>query len=254
MHRLKNIFTVLLTVILIMAGAVLPSVVSSVFDDAVIEKSGSRSVNTVQLNVSNEEDRTEKSDLLKKLAMMKNMNTIPVTENETTMTVDDACTAADLCLQEYKSVGIIPDFDVTYWSAEPYMAVESQNVGNYFFFWTVNLVNEYEPYHNLLLHIDDETGRILYINFISNAEEYMNTDRYTLMESFSKIYLQELGILQDVQEINEANGEFAYVDGEIDSGNDILQKRYCISDDTYGDILIDLYVNISGCIEVYFPK
>lgn len=254
MHRLKNIFIILLTVTLIMAGAVLPSVVSSVFDDAVIEKSGSRSVKTVQLNVSDEENRTEKAELLKKLAMMKNMSTIPVTENETTMTEEDACTAADLCLQEYKSAGIIPSFDITYWSAEPYMAVESQNVGNYFFFWAVNLVNEYEPYHNLLLHIDDETGKILYINYISSAEEYMNTDRYTLMESFSEIYLQELGILQDVRETDETNGEFAYVDGEIDSDNNILHKRYCISDDTYGDILIDLYVNISGCIEVYFPE
>lgn len=255
MNRFKSALILLFTVLLVTVGALLPSAVSYIFDEMMIGESGSKAVRSVQLNNDGYETGNTEDELFRKLALYKSMNSVPVTEDAMDMTEEEAYTATVKLLQEFYSADIIPDFDVSYYSAEQYIALDPDNVDNYFCFWSVNLVSETDSYHNFLIHIDDETGTALYVNYTTNAEAFDGTDDYALLNRFAEIYFTQLGIPQRrLRQLEPAN-DYSAVNGTIERDESILQLQYLVyGNDLSNSIVIDFYINLQGSLEMVFSE
>lgn len=247
MDKRKSVLCVLLAFILIAAGAFLPRMTAAVMDQAENESSGSAPVQSVELYFY---DRTQPQDMVRKLATQQSMYSVPAHLSEASMTEDEVFAAAERCMADYVSAGIFTWFPYTARTAEFFSCMDSEHVGNMAYIWVVSYTNRYAPFESLYLHIDDETGKILFLNY-EGAEreaaasegnlEYADYGIYAL-NCFTQIFFDQLG-LQDVQ--NQDYGQEILKDG-------IYIQRYLIEDEEYGIIYIEFYISPIG-LYIYYP-
>lgn len=173
------------------------------------------------------------------------------------MTEDEVYEAAITGLQKYADAGIFLGIEPTYSAAEPYLGISREDITNYYRFWTVSFVKEDAPYQSVFLHIDDETGKILYIKY----EVYGSFDPETayekerlIMEKFTEVYFRELGLnelgLADIQyrDVEPVRVEEGVLDG------DVLCVEYTFTESEYGEFTMEFYVTGAGAFSVYFPE
>lgn len=252
MNKLKTVTVLLLTVLLIAALALLPQAVASVSDTMANEKPGTASMQSVELKFGT--DDQQPGYMMRKLALEQWMTTVPITADGTSMTEEEVYAAAEAGMEPYLEAGIFEWFDVSYRAAEPYFGLDPYDKSNYMVFWGVTLVNESAPYQSLFLHIDDETGKILCINYETYADDRFNyydpENHRLMMEGFVDAYYSPLELTQaDLAEYKDLLGTGVE---ELDLTDDVTAVRYSFDDAQYGEINVEFYIIPSG-FYVYFP-
>ena len=250
MRKIRIPILLLLTAVLIAAGALLPRIVAAVQDTVHTNKAGYSDIQSVALEFGESKDQAAVR-MMKKLTLEKNMHTLPIDTAEASMTEAEVYEAVEACMDVYVANGLFRWFKDTYRSVEAYLAIDPDNANNISVFWAVHIVKEDDPYHNLFLHLDDETGKIIYLDYVNyepNETTYTPGEAFTETlyreaEAFTSIYFDQLG-LTDMA--SHAQVEVLERDG------DVLELRYTFSDEEYGELTIEFYVQTNG-FYIHFP-
>lgn len=246
MNKWKSFLTALLASALIIACAFLPQMTASAMDWTKNGKNTSAPIQPVELNFH---DGTQPEDMVRKMAVEQRMYTIPIDLSEASMTKDEVYAAAERCMADYVDAGIFEWFSYTNREAESILGIDSTDIDNTAIIWSVTFVNENDPYQYLFLHLDDETGKILYL-FYENYEKHIvypeNDPAYAAqmnfsLDRFTQIFFEQLG-LSDIRQYNDSNE--LYTQGVVDGG--VYVRNYCIGDKTYGEINIEFYATPAG--------
>lgn len=261
MTRLKTGAELLLCAMLIVALALLPQAVSTVTDRMEMEKPITAPVQTIELTVDTA-PRGESNEsfapgyMLRRLALEQNMTTIPILPESASMTQEEALNAAQTAMEIYVGNRVFEWFSPTYSQAQPYLGVDPENMNNSAVFWGVTFSYEKkDDYHSLFLHIDDETGKPIYIKYEiygKNGYPFYYPDKQHLaMEGLISAFLAPLGL--------EGLGPGEY-ENLLDIGVTAEQlsdgytcTQYTFVDAQYGKILVEFHINPSG-FYVHFPK
>lgn len=252
MRKLLLPLFLLLIAGLLVTGAFLPQITAAVMDGAAGEAAATAPMQSVELKFG--ADNQQPGYMMRKLALEQWMTTVPITADETSMTEDEVYAAVETGMEPYLEAGIFEWFDFTYRMAEPYFGLDPYDKSNYMVFWGVTLVNESDPYQSLFLHIDDETGRILYIKYETYGDDRLNyyfpENHRLMMEGFVDAYYSPLELTQaDLAEYKDLLGTSVE---ELDLTDDVTAVRYSFDDTQYGEIRVEFYITPSG-FYVYFP-
>ena len=246
MRKMRLPLILLLTGALIVIGAFLPGIVSAVIDRTVMGKSENASMQSVQLEFSGE--TWEPDDMMKKLAVEQIMYTIPISAKDASMTEEEVYAAVEDCMEKYVSNGIFSWFEDTYRMTETYLAVSPDNMN---IIWAVNIVRKDDPYQNLFLHLDDETGKILYLDYVSYDPDgaFYPEDQSYVLDAFAGIYFEQLGLT----DLTDPDPYAQYPAAEEIQENDVWCRRYTFPDTEYGEIILEFYVKSTG-FYISFPN
>lgn len=259
MSRLKIVLTLLLTLAALTAGAFLPQAVSGMADRAKMGETSTAPIQSLELEILSEQQR-ESRDMLRLLSQCGNRSNYPILAEEAAMTEDEVYKAAVEGLQKYADAGIFDGFEPTFHAAEPYLGLSKDDFSNYCRFWTVSFVKEDTSYESLFLHIDDESGKILLVNY-ENYEVYGGFNAATayeynhaVMEKFTDIYFSELGLdglcFADIRNDIPEN----LVVDEMHLDKEVFCVRYTFMESDYNEFSMEFYVSSSGAFSVHFPE
>ena len=251
MRKLRIGMILILTLALIIVGAYLPRIAAAVEDWMNNEKSNFAPMQSVQLEFRDNEQQNA-AYMLRKLALENNMNTIPITPKEATMTEEEVYEAAMEGMEAYSDLGIFRWFKDTYRNAEPYLAIDPDDADNFIIFWAVNIVKEDKPYYNLFLHLDDETGKILYIDYVNYDTEnymFMPEDQRRSMEGFTDTYFHQLGLSEAMADTDIMKVSVA----ELNLDSESTAVRYSFTETDYGRIDIEFHFYPNG-FYIDFPN
>ena len=241
MRRVKTFFCLVLTAAVLLFMAVLPRVAESMDNG---EQSGTAPIQPVSLDIR--EDDT----MLRRLALQARMTTIPVSPASAVMTVEEVLAAARAGLEIYFDTGIMDYFEPTDESAEPYLGVDPNDKSNYAIFWSVSLSDGRQ---SVLLHLDDETGKILlyiYDNYESNLE-FAENGGQQYMQKLVHAFLTPLSLHpSQPEEMGDLVGNVATEETPEESG---LSKIYTYQFTPYGTLRVGFNISTTGAY-VYFPE
>lgn len=245
MRKLHIALILALTAGLIALGAFLPGIAGAAADLIATASVRSAPMESVELEFSNGQD--DPARMLRKLALEQHMNTLPVTAQETSMTEEAVFAAVESCMEAYVSEELFYWFKDTYRMAEPYLAISRDDTSNVSIFWAVHIVHEGDPYRNLFLHVDDETGKILYLDYVTYDPDstFYPEDQSRVVDTLAQIYFDQLGLTEP------AASDSVTVDELVD--NDVHCLRYTFPDTDYGSIVIEFYSKPNG-FYILFPK
>lgn len=247
MHRLKAVIAVFLSVVLIAGLALLPKGVAGISDFLNDKKPGTASIDTVELTVySNQTD--EPGYMMRKLALEQRMTTIPIEPEQAAMTEEEVLNAALEGMAPYVDAGIFEWFEYTFFFAEPYLGIDPENQSNNSVFWGVQFTREEKPYRNLFLHIDDETGRILYLSYETygpDRDKYVEPENQRLMmDDFVDAFFRPLNLTTDQMSMYKNFIGIEVKENEIPDDATIVSYTY--EDAVYGAVYITFHISPEG--------
>ena len=246
MRKLKTPLVLVLTGLLFMFFAVLPRLTGVFYDDMLRGQSGTAPIQSVELEL-HDMDSDAPGYMLRKLALERSMTDVPITPQQASTTEEEAIATARACMEIYVDAGIFEWFDCTYQGAEPYFGLEPSDKSRHMIFWSVIFINEASPYQSLLLHIDDETGKIIYIKYedYGPTREFANAEAAEqLLDRFFHAFLSPLSLLPSQL------GTYENLDGSVSqetthyiNGSDVI---FTYRDAQYGDVYVVLTVTTTG--------
>lgn len=196
MRKLRTLLILLLAIFLIAAGAYLPRIAAAVQDGQTLGHTATEPMQSLVLELGGEAQAP--GYMMRKLALEQNMMTIPISAGEASMTQEDVFAAAEKGMEGYIEAGMFEWFEYNFRSAEPYLGIDADDKSNFTVFWSVTLDYQGDPYQYLFLHIDDETGKILYINYVTYADDqfkyYYPDNQQLMMEDFVSTYFSQLDL------------------------------------------------------------
>lgn len=243
MHKLKLILILTVTVGLVTAIAFLPQAAAVMQDTAIHGEVKYGDMQTVELHFGTEADR-EPVDIptFEKLGMMRQPLYI-ISDEKASMTQEEVIAAIDTGLAPYYDVGlIVSDWSEAKPSLTPYLAYGEGS--NYCIFWEVVLWGKCDNvYYFLSLYIDDETGKIITIDYmVDDAIIFDIADQAYYMTQFTEIYFDSLELSTSADHLNS---EQLVEDISLDlPGRTAL--RYTFGDAVYGEVSIEFYIHESG--------
>lgn len=247
MYRLKAVFAVLLSLALIAGFALLPKGIAIVSDFLSNGKPGTTSMDTVELTVYS--DQTDAPGyMMRKLALEQRMTTIPIEPEQAAMTEEEVQNAALEGMEAYVDAGIFEWFEYTFFSAEAYLCMDPEDQSNNSVLWGVQFCREEKPYQNLFLHIDDETGSILYLSYETYGPDagkyYEPEDQRRMMEDFVDAFFRPLNLTtEQTSNYKNYNRIEAAKDGTAD---DWAIASYVYDDAVYGDVYVTFHISPEG--------
>ena len=246
MRKLKTMLVLMLTGVIFAFFAVLPRLAGAFSDDRLRGQSGSASIQSVALEL-HDMDSDAPGYMLRKLALERFLTSVPITPQQASMTEEEAIAAAQAGMDIYVDAGIFEWFDCTYQGAEPYFCLEPSDKSRHMIFWSVIFINEASPYQSLLLHIDDETGKIIYIKYedYGPTREFANAEAAEqLLDRFIHAFLSPLSLLPSQLETYEnLEGSVSRETTHYINGSDVI---FTYRDAQYGDVYIVLTVTSTG--------
>lgn len=242
MRKMKTPLVLLITVLVLTLLAVMPRIVAVISDLCANRQPSSAPMPSIVLQFS-ESKTLDPGAMLQRLALEQNMNTIPIVAEQALMTEAEAYAAVEKLMQEYCDSGIFDWFDYSHRSAQPYLAMDPDDTTNFGIVWAVNFVHEDDPYENLFVHLDDTTGRILYMDYYTVEERFPPEEQAYVFEPLVTIFLNQLGLMY----ANDYFGE--NVDTQVTEqqvGDDGYMVRYTFRDIEYGEIVLEFHVAPHG--------
>lgn len=231
MRKLKILLTVLLTALLLAGGACLPGIVGAVQDQRVLGQPRYEPVQSVRLQIRDE------MSVVGKLSLMKYMyNVLDISGDQTRMTEEDAAAAGAKALAVYYEVGLIQPFDVTFVEWAPVLICDPKDPEVYGIFWKGLLVRDEEPYPMIEVYLDDETGRLMYIQYIAGEMIYEDGELEALLNVVADIYFAGL----EMPEYESCRAS------EHDSEKTLNGITYTIEDKKYGNVYVECFSFGSG--------
>lgn len=250
MTRLRTILILLLSVALVVLFAWLPQIVASVSDVFTGSQSGTVPMEALQTTLPQE--NPEEDAIWQLLSMARGMYTVPMDTEQATMTREEVEQTVAGHLREYYDAGILPEFEISYMDIEPFLGVPMEGGTTYFgIFWSVTLANTGDPYHYLFLHMDDATGKIIYINYETYGVETAtyeslydeeNEAASQRLNTLSDIFFRQLGY-SDAADYARATG-VGYDYRPLDDG--VASLTYSFGDAEYGEIGVTFYTYANG--------
>lgn len=252
MRRLRTFLILLLVVALIALFAVMPKLAAAVSDHFTNERPGSAPMQSVELALSSGK-ADEPGYMMRKLALEQRMSTIPIEPAQASMTAEDALAAAQDGMTAYMEAHMFEWFEYTFCSAEPYLGIDPDDKTNNSIFWSITFATQSDPYHYLFLHIDDETGKILYLSYETNGPDkynyYYPENQRLMMEGLVDAFFGPLNLTQ--------RGEYENLLGESviekELTDDVTCVVYTFDDAEYGTIHVAFHITPEG-FHVYFPN
>ena len=261
MTKVKKTAVVLLAILLIAGFALLPQAVSALSDRKENRKAGTAPVQSVDLIIDaipNSEANAVATPgyMLRKLAMEQNMTSVPILPDAAVMTQAEALAAAREAMDIYVENSVFEWFEPTYSMAEPYLGIDPDNMSNSAIFWAVNFTRDSkEGYHSLFIHIDDQTGKILYIKYETFGKNdypfYYPENQRSTMAGFVNAFLYPLGL--EGVDTREYEGLVDIGISEENLSDGYLCTQYTFVDAQYGKICLEFHVTPSG-FYVHYPK
>lgn len=248
MRNFRIILLILLTGMIVAAFAGLPSMVGSWQDRSEASRSGSELLQRITLDLH---DENETMPILKKLAMLDDVEVISINSTEiTAMTEEEVYLAAQMQMAAYEEAGIFQWFPVDLCWAQLKLGFDPEDATNYVVFWTVGYSSQDR---RLLLDIDDETGKILTICYdvygTYDSNNLWERNR-KIMDSFTDIYFSQLGLTEMAEAAESIPACYEYCERDGDVSNAIYQ----FGDALYGEIDMEFYVTAPGGFSLVLPN
>lgn len=239
MRNGKTALCLALTAALLVGGAFLPKGADLLLDGNKSDGVAYTELRTVELNLKQDEAGAPEG-FEAKLALYGGMYTVPVGEEAASLSREQALAAAVGELTAYMDAGLMAWCDFTYQSLELYIGIDPLEPNNNNLFWTVSFVEEGEPYSSIFLHLDDETGKILYLTYDSQLVNYDEAERQRVAELVPELYFTALG-MEDVYQhgVNSALRK------------DALVSSCTVSAPAHGEITFECVVSEQG-FEIVF--
>lgn len=239
MGKFKIVVVILLTSSVLIAGAFIPKLISDYSDWKTVGRDGQYPMHAIELNMYQE------LSAIGKLAMMSRIDSlIPISESKAGMNREEVMNAAVEGLTPYISAQLATLYEENV-EMQPYLIHVADYPELQRVIWQVTVSGGNADNSVFHLFVDDETGKILQINFTS--EDFQNP--YSVDETlplFADIYFSGLGIENHWDFLME-DREYAY----DDVGGYAVQFR--LLDQQYGEIFIDMFVYEHG-FYVEFPE
>lgn len=247
MRRVNAASAILLAFLLIAGMAMLPRVIADISDMLTNEKSGTVSMQTVELDFYSDK-ADEPGYMMRKLALEQRMNTIPIKPEQAKMTEEEVQIAAVDGMAPYIEAKMFSWFEYSFCSTEPYLCIDPEDKNNNTIFWGVSFTAESKPYRNLFLHIDDETGKILYINYGTDGPDmytyYYPENQRLLMEGFTESFLLPLNLVSD--HLGDYKNLVSQNITERKLTEEVTCLQYTFEDKQYGIINVEFYITPAG--------
>lgn len=202
MRKILYSLALLLAAAVLCAGAFLPKIAAVIQDKTVIGKVAYESIQSVQLQIDQEQIALS---LMERLALAQINKTVPVSDADARMTEETLNQTVQTSLKPYIEKGMIPSWDFTFeW--KPVLAYDPDDPRRYCIFGEGFATNNEEPFLFLDLRIDDETGRVLVLHFNTDEQLFESHQLQNRLDFFCKTYFQELG-LDEQQKAAEKNNK-----------------------------------------------
>lgn len=238
MRKFKTALFVFLTLAVLVFFAFAPHMVSAILDDNTL---GRVSLDPM---VSPELKLRKNIPALGKLAMLSQMEgTIALAEEKATMNREQVMEAVYEALRPYLDAHL-----VTYSEQDiemfPHLVQIPEHLELQSIVWIVMVHGDPKSFTFFDLLIDDETGQLLRISYVTeNGMFHLSAE--DVLTHFEEIYFSQLGV-SDYAHAWEADM------APVNPGDSGSGKRYVFTSDEYGDIPVDLYVYDYG-FYVEFP-
>lgn len=226
----------LITAALLILVACLPGITGCCMDCMTHGKADTAPITQIELQMGDRAE-VEPGRMFQRLALERNMQTIPVTSREAAMTKDQVFSAVEEQMENYD---FFQWFDYTQRTAEPQLAIDPEDSDNYAIIWVVDYASK-EPYHNLFFHVDDTTGSILKIDYYTHEELYPPEEQRYIFENWCGVYFDRLGLGMDSEFM-----ESVEVRSEETSGKDSMTVRYHIQEIEFGLVTVSFTVKPGG--------
>lgn len=226
----------LLTAALLILVACLPGIVGGFLDLLTLEKPDTAPIGHIELQMGGQTE-LDPGRMFQRLALERNMQTIPVTDREAAMTKEQVFSAVEKQMESY---GFFQWFDYTQRTAEPHLALDPADSDNYAIIWVVDYARK-EPYHNLFLHVDDATGSILKIDYYTHETLYPAEEQRDIFEGWTNAYFDRLGL-----GIGSEYMDSLKVWTEETKGEDSMTVLYHIQEIQYGLVTVSFTVKPGG--------
>lgn len=224
------------TAAILLLVACLPGIVGGCMDFWTLQKPDTAPIGHVELQLDSRGEM-DPGRMFQKLALERNMQLIPVTNREATMTKDQVFSAVEEQMEDYD---FFQWFDYTQRTAEPQLAMDPEDSDNYAIIWVVDYARK-EPYHNLFFHVDDTTGSILKIDYYTHEALYPAEEQRFLFENWCEAYFSRLGLSMDSEYMKSLE-----VRTEQTGGKDSMAVRYHIQEIQYGLVTVSFTVKPGG--------
>lgn len=244
MQKLKYVFVVLVTAAMIAFCAVLPMITAHFQDFSADGKVVYRDMAELELNI-------RELTIYEKLYLLRYAQSLEVDEGKALLSQEEVRAAVEKGLQPYADAGFITtDMDSLSFECSPmlfYDVINSEEMTGMFWNVTMNTYYNYgyskeemfelsadmpETYISLVL--DDDTGKIMQIQIITEQEDFYVYDEMRLWE-LCEIYFDNLGLDEEATVSFMENPEFFLAEPET------LCMIYSIGDIFYGELDIAFY-------------
>ena len=227
----------LLTAVILLLVACLPGIVGGCTDLLTLGKPDSAPIRQIELQMGGQTE-VDPGRMFQKLALERNMKMIPVTSREATMAKDQVFSAVEEQMGEYD---FFQWFDYTQRTAEPHLAMDTEDSDNYAIIWVVDYASK-EPYHNLFLHVDDATGCILKIDYYTHEELYPAEEQRYIFEEWTNTYFERLGLGMDSEYVRSLDVSWTEQNTEKDS----IRVNFYMQEIQYGLVTVSFTVKPGG--------
>ena len=234
-HR-KIAPVLLLTVAVLLLVACLPGITGCCMDCMTHGKVDTAPIGHVELQLGTREE-IDPGRMFQRLALERNMQLIPVTNREATMTKEQVFSAVEEQMGEYD---FFQWFDYTQRTAEPHLAMDPEDSDNYAILWVVDYASK-EPYHNLFLHVDDTTGAIVKIDYYTHETLYPAQEQRDIFEGWTTTYFERLGLGMTSDYVQSLE-----VRTEGSKEKDSMAVHYHLQEIQYGLVTVSFTVKPGG--------
>lgn len=221
MRKIITCLLMLVTVALILTGAVLPRIVDSLRDD----DGGVRYADMQSVRLDIGEDLT----VIGKLVLMREGEAWDISESKASRSREEIEALVRETLYRYQDAGLVAPFNDTYIQVRPAMSVDPRNPGSYMVTWAV-IVDDGSPDHLVMMTIDDATGVVLSISYDTGETWFDESQEQAYAAVLWELFFSGLGL--DPTQIQGT-----------DTGYELLCLLY---DEVQGYVNIGFYVFAGG--------
>lgn len=253
MKKLTIPVLLLITIVLLILFALLPKLISCALDIKLSQTPSYSDMLSIQLNMDTEQSLST----LDKLAFLSVAETTNTTQDQMSMTEDEAIAAVYAFMDQCEAAGIFQRFEPSTVSMQAKLLYDLSDSSKHMFIWTVTMHYKSEPHQSLLVDVDDETGQILCVSY-SNYQEYSMDGVWernkTVVDAIIDIYFTQLG-LSDIAGRDEnmaTDVAFDYNYNEVDGG--VTEAIYVFPDSLYGEFIVQFTVDGAGGFSTSFLK
>ena len=237
MRKVRNAFLILLTVLLLVAGSLLPSAAAYFQDETITNAVQYESIEALKLKL---EEEIPGMTYQEKIFLMMNGMGVEVTDENTVIKEKEVMEAVYAAMTPYMELFLGGSFDNDYIEYYPAMVYDESDPSRYTYYWYVTMSLDVSVNDTVSVILDDETGKILAVEMIDPDmhidEKYLEKLQYTL----AAIYLEDLGI----EPVAEWPVEVAPYD---DTGSAIAATGYIFIDEVRGaEINVQIGVRTDG--------